>query len=139
MLAQTTDTDAPIAVANTCLKYCLLNTKFVLSRQNFRRQQTAGGSHRGERVDYTRSPLCELSRYLHRVLRALRTPFEVQDVCRILKFSLDNTNFVFNKQYFKRVFGTAMGASVSVVCANIALEDLECAALSSFATRARLF
>ncbi|XP_065287619.1 uncharacterized protein [Dermacentor albipictus] len=32
-----------------------------------------------------------------------------------------------------------MGASVSVVCANIALEDLETAALYSFGTRPKLF
>ncbi|KAH8020151.1 hypothetical protein HPB51_025032 [Rhipicephalus microplus] len=58
-----------------------------------------------------------------------------QDVCRLLRFCLDNTYFVFNKKYLKQVFGTAMGAPVSVVRAKIALEDLECAALSSFVTR----
>nr|XP_054924765.1 uncharacterized protein LOC129383853 [Dermacentor andersoni] len=152
-------------------------------------------------VDYTRSPLYELSGYLHRILRPLagltptfvkdsahfielisstcidddevmisfdvksmftcvpieyaveccrklleadsslpeRTPLESHDICRLLKFCLENTYFVFNKQYYKQVFGTAMGASVSVVCANIALEDLESAALSSFGTRPKLF
>ncbi|XP_037518345.1 uncharacterized protein LOC119395131 [Rhipicephalus sanguineus] len=133
-------------------------------------------------VDFTRSPLYELSGYLHRVLRPLvgntptyvrdsahfieilggvtvdddevmvsfdvksmftcvtvdytvrcckvlldndaslpsRTPFEMEDLCRQLEFCMKNMYFIYNGHFYKQQFGTAMGASVSVACANIA-------------------
>ncbi|XP_077492345.1 uncharacterized protein LOC144103522 [Amblyomma americanum] len=61
-----------------------------------------------------------------------RTPIEADDLCRLLKFCLSNTYFTFNKNFYRQTFGTAMGASVSVVCANLALESIESAALASF-------
>ncbi|XP_075532606.1 uncharacterized protein LOC142565904 isoform X1 [Dermacentor variabilis] len=69
----------------------------------------------------------------------LRTPFEVDDVCRLLDFCLRNTYFSFNGSFFRQVFGTAMGASVSVSCANIALEALEDKALTTFQPAPKLF
>ncbi|XP_077491915.1 uncharacterized protein LOC144102541 [Amblyomma americanum] len=61
-----------------------------------------------------------------------RTPIEADDLCRLLKFCLSNTYFTFNKNFYRQTFGTAMGASVSVVCANLALESIESAAPASF-------
>ncbi|XP_077517763.1 uncharacterized protein LOC144128315 [Amblyomma americanum] len=68
-----------------------------------------------------------------------RTPIEVVDLCRLLDFCLRNTYFVFRKQHYKQLFGTAMGASVSVVCANIVLERIEAEALGSFHPAPKLF
>lgn len=68
-----------------------------------------------------------------------RTPLEADDVCRLLDFCLRNTYFSFNGSFYKQVFGTAMGASVSVSCANIALEALEEEALATFQPAPKLF
>lgn len=35
------------------------------------------------------------------------------------------THFSFNGSFYRQMFGTAMGASVSVACANLAMEALE--------------
>ncbi|XP_049267759.1 uncharacterized protein LOC119378700 [Rhipicephalus sanguineus] len=68
-----------------------------------------------------------------------RTPLEADDVCRLLDFCLRNTYFSFNGSFYKQVFGTAMGASVSVSCANIALEALEEEALATVQPAPKLF
>ncbi|KAH6929267.1 hypothetical protein HPB50_025398 [Hyalomma asiaticum] len=69
-----------------------------------------------------------------------RTPFEPQDLCHLLEFCMTNTYFVFlNGQFYKQRFGTATGASVSVVCATIALEALENSALCSYKTASKFF
>ncbi|XP_077512949.1 uncharacterized protein LOC144124166 [Amblyomma americanum] len=67
------------------------------------------------------------------------TPFDVVDLCRLLEFCLRSTYFFFRKQHYKLLFGTAISASVSVVCANIALERIEADALGTFHPAPKLF
>ncbi|XP_037506744.2 uncharacterized protein LOC119382905 [Rhipicephalus sanguineus] len=68
-----------------------------------------------------------------------RTPLEAPDLSRLLEFCLSNTYLTFQKKFFKQVHGTAMGASISVTAANLAMESLESRALSSFNPRPRVF
>lgn len=68
-----------------------------------------------------------------------RSPFETKGLCRLLEFCLTNAYFVLSGQFHKQWFGTAMGASVFVVCANIALDALENSALCSYKMAPKLF
>ena len=53
------------------------------------------------------------------------------DVCDMLSACLSSMYFVFGEVYYKQVFGTAMGSSVSAVIAKMVVEDLEeCTILS---------
>ncbi|XP_077547988.1 uncharacterized protein LOC144160630 [Haemaphysalis longicornis] len=70
---------------------------------------------------------------------ASRTPIEDADLCRLLGFCLRSTYFVFKEEFYKQVFGTAMGASISVTCANLALEAVEKTALSLLSRRPKIF
>ncbi|XP_037526491.1 uncharacterized protein LOC119403645 [Rhipicephalus sanguineus] len=42
-----------------------------------------------------------------------RSPLEVHDLGRLLKFCLSNTYFTFQKKYYRQLHGAAMGASIS--------------------------
>ncbi|KAH7969833.1 hypothetical protein HPB52_022354 [Rhipicephalus sanguineus] len=66
-----------------------------------------------------------------------RTPLEAPNLSRLLEFCLSNTYLTFQKKFFKQVHGTAMGASISVTAANLAMESLESRALPSFNPRPR--
>ncbi|XP_077547706.1 uncharacterized protein LOC144159928 [Haemaphysalis longicornis] len=61
-----------------------------------------------------------------------RTPTEVPDLRRLLKFCFENTYFTFDNLLYKQVHGTAMCAAVSVTAANLTMESLEERALNSF-------
>ncbi|XP_077494468.1 uncharacterized protein LOC144105191 [Amblyomma americanum] len=67
-----------------------------------------------------------------------RRSIKTDDLRRLLKFCLSNTYSVFNNTIYK-IFGAAMGASISVVCSNLALEAIESRALLSFNPPPRFF
>lgn len=54
-----------------------------------------------------------------------RTLLSAQEIVDLLSFCLDATEFVFNGQFFKQVFGCAMGSPVSALVANLVMEEVE--------------
>lgn len=68
-----------------------------------------------------------------------RTPFDVTELCQLLRFCLGNTYFSYNGEFYQQTFGTAMGASISVTTANLAMEAIESKALDNFQPRSKLF
>ena len=54
-----------------------------------------------------------------------RTSLSVDDLLMLLSFCLDATEFVFDGQFYRPVFGCAMGSSVSPIVANLVMEDVE--------------
>ena len=55
----------------------------------------------------------------------------MEDIFHLLSFCLKTTQFVYNGTCYQRVFGTAMGSPVSVVIANMVMEDVEQRALAT--------
>ena len=68
-----------------------------------------------------------------------RTPFDVTELCTLLRFCLSNTYFSYKGEFYRQVFGTAMGASISVTTANVTMEAIENKALESFQPRPKVF
>ena len=66
-----------------------------------------------------------------------RTSLDVKNIISLLKMCLDGTYFVFRGTIYQQMFGTAMGSPVSVVVANMVMEDVEERALSMFPTPPR--
>ena len=58
---------------------------------------------------------------------------DVEDIVMLLRLCLDTTYFQVNGAFYKQKRGTAMGSPVSVVVANLFMEELEQRALESFA------
>ena len=61
------------------------------------------------------------------------TKWSVNDICNGLQICLEATYLTFRKINFKQIFGTAMGCQVSVVVANLVMEDVETRAFETFA------
>ena len=61
-----------------------------------------------------------------------RTPLSIDNIISLLDLCLNATFFMFRRITYQQVFGTAMGSPVSVVVANLVLEDVEERALKSF-------
>lgn len=63
-----------------------------------------------------------------------RTALEVNEIVMLLRLCLDATFVCFRKKYmyYQQTFGTAMGSPVSVTVANLATEEIEKIALSTF-------
>ena len=61
-----------------------------------------------------------------------RTSQSVDDIINLLTLCLDATFLNFRGKVYKQVHGTAMGSPVSVVVANLVMEDVEEGALESF-------
>ena len=61
-----------------------------------------------------------------------RTPQTTDEITTILKFWLNATYFAFCNSLYQQVHGTAMGSPVSVVVADLVMEDVESRALATF-------
>ena len=63
-----------------------------------------------------------------------RTALKVEEIVMLLKFCLDATYMYicFRGKYYQQTFGTAMGSPVSVVVANLVMEEIEQTALETF-------
>ena len=70
---------------------------------------------------------------------AERTLLSVDDVIDLLEFCLGATFMTFRGKIFRQVHGTAMGSPVSVVVANLVMEDVEQRALHTFAHPPRVW
>ena len=68
-----------------------------------------------------------------------RTSLTVEDICSLLKLCLEATYLSFRGKIYQQVHGTAMGSPVSVVVANLVLEDIEQKAMSTFYTPPRFW
>ena len=55
-----------------------------------------------------------------------------EDICKDFQICLNTTNLIFREKHYKQIFGTAMGSPVSIVVANLVLEDAEKRALLTF-------
>ena len=62
-----------------------------------------------------------------------RTSLNVQEVVKFLRFCLhvSATYLSFRGEYYQQTFGTAMGSPVSVLVANLVMEDVEDRALAT--------
>ena len=60
-----------------------------------------------------------------------RTNLHPDDIIELLNFTQTTTYFTFNGKLYEQVFGTAMGSPVSVVIANLYMEDWEQRALAT--------
>ena len=60
-----------------------------------------------------------------------RTVLSVQNIIELLGFCLHNTYFSFQNKFYEQVEGTAMGSPVSLIVANLFMEDFERKALMS--------
>ena len=63
---------------------------------------------------------------------AKRTSLSVNDITDLLSLCLDATFLSFRGKVYQQVHGTAMGFPVSLVVANLVMEDIEERALSTF-------
>lgn len=61
-----------------------------------------------------------------------RTLLNVTELCTLLRFCPSNTCFSYKGKFYRQVFGTAMGESISVTTANITMEAIENKALELF-------
>ena len=61
------------------------------------------------------------------------TGMDVEDILALLRLCLDTTYFQVNGSFYRQKKGTAMGSPVSVVVANLFMEEVEEKALQSFA------
>ena len=60
-----------------------------------------------------------------------RTTMKVQNIIRLLEFCLNNTNFIFQGNYYEQTEGAAMGSPLSPIIANIYMEAFEKQAIST--------
>ena len=68
-----------------------------------------------------------------------RTSLTVDDICSLLQLYLEATYLAFEGKVYRQIHGTAMGSPVSVVVANLVMEDVEQEALSTFHTPPRFW
>ena len=68
-----------------------------------------------------------------------RTALTPDQIRAMLLFCLNAAEFRFRNVFYKQIHGTAMGSPVSVVVANLVMEDLEDRALRTFSQILRFY
>ena len=68
-----------------------------------------------------------------------KTSFSVDDICSLLSLCLEATYLLFEGRVYQQIQGTAMGSPVSVVVANLVMEDIERRPLATFHTHPRFW
>ena len=68
-----------------------------------------------------------------------RTNLLPNEITSLLTFCLNSTEFCYNGNYYRQIHGTAMGSPVSVVVANLVMEEIECRALATFNASPRIY
>ena len=63
-----------------------------------------------------------------------RTNLGIDEIVSLLSLCLNATHFSFRGVIYQQIFGTAMGSPVSVVVANLVMEDIEGRALDTFSS-----
>ena len=61
-----------------------------------------------------------------------KTALSINDIIQLLEFCLKATYFLFRGRYYQQIFGMAMDSPVSVVIADMVMENIEQRALNSF-------
>ena len=69
----------------------------------------------------------------------IHTPLTVEEIISLLKLCLNATYLRFRGSYYQQIHGTAIGSPVSVVVANLVIEEVEQRAINSFSDTKRLF
>ncbi len=54
-----------------------------------------------------------------------RTKLSIDDIIKLLRFTLSNNFFTYNKESYKQIHGCAMGSPVSPIVANLCMEEIE--------------
>ena len=63
-----------------------------------------------------------------------RTMLTPDDIKQLLLLCLNATYLAYDNKFYQQTFGTAMGSPVSVVVADLVMEDVEARALRNFHT-----
>ena len=61
-----------------------------------------------------------------------RSDLTLTDIMTALNLCLDNTYLYFRGKFYRQIFGVAMGSPVSVIIANLVMENVEEEAMSTF-------
>ena len=61
-----------------------------------------------------------------------RSDFTLTDVMTALNLCLNNTYLCFRGKFYRQIFGVVMGSLVSVIIANLVMENVEEGAMSTF-------
>jgi hypothetical protein len=61
----------------------------------------------------------------------VRTKLSIEDIIKLLRFTLTSSYFNYNKITYKQIHGCAMGSPVSPIWANLCMEEIEDSALST--------
>ena len=85
---------------------------------------------------FTTIPVDKAGEYIKKELEqdatlSSRTNLDIDDIIALLQFTLSNNYFVFNDIIYKQVHGCAMGSPVSLVVANLCMEEIEESAISN--------
>ena len=54
-----------------------------------------------------------------------RTKLSIDEIIKLLRFTLSNSFFTYNKETYKQIHGCAMGSPVSPIVANLCMEEIE--------------
>ena len=63
-----------------------------------------------------------------------RSDLTLTDIMTALNLCLDNTYLYFHGKFYRQIFGVAMGLPISVIIANLVMENVEEGAMSTFQT-----